>query len=153
MGIVILPFLVAPRLACLLVENVRPSQRAPMGDCEGVIEGDVEPPIFLCREILRSTLFMGLCIVGARFHCKWPFVVGCILLIKHYIAPPTGQCLHGRALALITRSLFCRCEVLKMWMSKQGTKATYGNLLELFIEIGQTQCAQTLCDVLKKKCE
>lgn len=44
-----------------------------------------------------------------------------------------------------------RHAILEMWQSKQGKHATYGNLLVLFVEIGQTQCAHALCDVLRKK--
>ena len=36
---------------------------------------------------------------------------------------------------------------------KQGLRATYGNLLELFVNAGHTQCAEAVCEVLRKKCE
>ena len=40
-----------------------------------------------------------------------------------------------------------------MWQSKQGFRATYGNLLVLFEHAGHTQCAQVLCEVLRRKCK
>ena len=46
-----------------------------------------------------------------------------------------------------------RREALRKWQSKQGIGATYGNLLELFVQSGHTQCAEVLCEVLRKKCE
>ena len=46
-----------------------------------------------------------------------------------------------------------RREALRRWQSKQGIRATYGNLLELFVQAGHTQCAEVLCEVLRKKCE
>ena len=46
-----------------------------------------------------------------------------------------------------------RREALRKWQSKQGIGATYGNLLELFVQAGHTQCAEVLCEVLRKKCE
>ena len=32
-------------------------------------------------------------------------------------------------------------------------RATYGNLLVLFAQAGHTQCAQILCEVLRRKCK
>ena len=49
-------------------------------------------------------------------------------------------CLHVR-----------RREALRTWQSKQGIGATYGNLLELFVQAGHTQCAEVLCEVLRRK--
>ena len=46
-----------------------------------------------------------------------------------------------------------RRAALTLWQSKQGIRATYGNLLELFVQAGHTQCAEVLCEVLRKKCE
>ena len=46
-----------------------------------------------------------------------------------------------------------RREALRRWKSKQAFKATYGNLLELFVKAGHTLCAETLCEVLRKKCK
>ena len=46
-----------------------------------------------------------------------------------------------------------RREALSRWKRKQGLAATYGNLLELFVKAGHTQCAEALCEVLRKKCE
>ena len=51
-------------------------------------------------------------------------------------------CLHVR-----------RREALRRWQSRQANRATYGNLLELFVQAGHTQCAEVLCEVLRKKCE
>ena len=48
---------------------------------------------------------------------------------------------------------FIRREALSRWKRKQGLAATYGNLLELFVKAGHTQCAEALCEVLRKKCE
>ena len=46
-----------------------------------------------------------------------------------------------------------RIEALRRWQSKKGIRATYGNLLELFVQAGHTECAEVLCEVLRKKCE
>ena len=46
-----------------------------------------------------------------------------------------------------------RIEALRRWQSKQGIRATYGNLLESFVQAGHTECAEVLCEVLRKKCE
>ena len=40
-----------------------------------------------------------------------------------------------------------------MWKIKQGPKATYGNLLELCVKAGHMQCAEAVCEVLRKKCK
>jgi hypothetical protein len=45
----------------------------------------------------------------------------------------------------------CRREALRRWKSKQGLRATYGNLLELFVEAGHTQCAEAICEVIRGK--
>ena len=42
---------------------------------------------------------------------------------------------------------------MRRWQNKLGFKATYGKLLELFEQAGHAQCAEALCQVLKKKCE
>ena len=34
-----------------------------------------------------------------------------------------------------------------------GSSATYGKLLEVFVQAGNTECAEALCEVIKKKCE
>ena len=36
---------------------------------------------------------------------------------------------------------------------KQGLQATYGNLLEVFVRAGLADCAEMVCEVLRKKCE
>ena len=46
-----------------------------------------------------------------------------------------------------------RREALRRWKNKQGPRATYGNLLEVFVRAGHTQCAEAVCEVLRKKCE
>ena len=40
-----------------------------------------------------------------------------------------------------------------MWKTKNGFRATYGNLLELFVDAGHTPCAEVLCELLTKKSE
>ena len=45
----------------------------------------------------------------------------------------------------------CRREALSVWKDKLGLEATYGNLLELFETAGHSQCAEVVCEVLKKK--
>ena len=42
---------------------------------------------------------------------------------------------------------------MRRWKNYQGLHATYGNLLELFVNAGHTQCAEAVCEVLRKKCE
>ena len=32
-------------------------------------------------------------------------------------------------------------------------QATYGNLLQVFVDAGHTQCAEALCALLRGKCE
>ena len=54
---------------------------------------------------------------------------------------------HGSCL------IVCRREALRRWKSKQAHKATYGNLLELFVKAGHTQCTEAVCEVLRKKCK
>ena len=49
--------------------------------------------------------------------------------------------------------VFTRLEALRMWKTKNGFRATYGNLLELFVEAGHTPCAEVLCELLRKKSE
>ena len=44
-------------------------------------------------------------------------------------------------------------QALRRWQSKQGFRATYRNLLELFVQAGHTQSAEVVCEVLRKKCE
>lgn len=46
-----------------------------------------------------------------------------------------------------------RKEALTRWKIKKGPMATYGNLLKLFMNAGYTQCAETICEMLKKKGE
>lgn len=43
-----------------------------------------------------------------------------------------------------------RREALKIWKKKLGLRATYKNLLELFVKACHDKCANALCDVLKK---
>ena len=31
--------------------------------------------------------------------------------------------------------------------------ASYGNLLQLFVDAGHTKCAEALCELLRRKCE
>jgi hypothetical protein len=40
---------------------------------------------------------------------------------------------------------------LTRWRNKQGLEATYGNLLQLFEKAGHGKCAETVCEVLRKK--
>ena len=40
-----------------------------------------------------------------------------------------------------------RQEALRRWKCKQGPKATYGNLLELFLKAGHTKCVQVVSSV------
>ena len=47
----------------------------------------------------------------------------------------------------------CRREALKIWKSRLGFRATYGKLLEVFVDSGHTSCAEVLCELLRKKCE
>ena len=47
----------------------------------------------------------------------------------------------------------CRRDVLRMWKGKYGFYATYRHLLQVFVEAGHTECANALCELLKKKCE
>ncbi len=46
-----------------------------------------------------------------------------------------------------------RREALRRWKGKRGLRATYGNLLELFVKAGHTQCAEAVCEVIRRKCE
>lgn len=39
------------------------------------------------------------------------------------------------------------------WKSKMGLRATYRNLLSVFVMAGHTRCAEALCEVIKMKCE
>ena len=54
---------------------------------------------------------------------------------------------------MLSLNFISRREALRIWKSNQGTRATYGNLLELFVNAGHTQCAEALCEILRKKCE
>ena len=49
--------------------------------------------------------------------------------------------------------LTIRQEALRRWQKKLGLGATYGNLLEVFVQAGHTECAEALCQVLKMKCK
>ena len=42
---------------------------------------------------------------------------------------------------------------MKLWKKKLGFRATYRNLLEVFVNSGHTSCAEVLCELLRKKCE
>ena len=46
-----------------------------------------------------------------------------------------------------------RQEALRRWKNGHGLAATYGNLLDLCVKAGHTQCAEAICEVLRKKCE
>ena len=46
---------------------------------------------------------------------------------------------------------YYRLEALKRWKNRYGLRATYGNLLKLCVETGHTECAQVICDILKRK--
>ncbi len=47
----------------------------------------------------------------------------------------------------------CRREVLKTWMDNMMLRATYGNLLKVFVEAGHLDCVNMLFDVLEEKGE
>jgi len=49
--------------------------------------------------------------------------------------------------------IMCRREALRRWKSNQWLGATYGNLLESFVQASHTQCAEAVCEVLRKKCK
>ena len=53
----------------------------------------------------------------------------------------------------ITSYVHYRREALRMWQRKLGSSATYGKLLEVFVQAGHTECAEALCEVIKMKCE
>ncbi len=40
---------------------------------------------------------------------------------------------------------------MRRWKSNQGLGATYKNLLEVFVKAGHSECAETLCDVLRAR--
>ncbi len=44
----------------------------------------------------------------------------------------------------------CRREALRRWKTRQGPRATYRNLLELFVKAGHPEA---VCKVLRNKCE
>ena len=46
-----------------------------------------------------------------------------------------------------------RRKALRIWKMNLGIKATYENLLKVFVEAEYEECAYAVCDVLKKKCE
>ena len=46
-----------------------------------------------------------------------------------------------------------RQEALRKWQGKLGFGATYGKLLGVFVQAEHTECAEVLCEVIKKKCE
>ena len=47
----------------------------------------------------------------------------------------------------------CRKEALRKWKEESGPGATYGNLLRIFVKARHLDCADALCDMLRKKCE
>ena len=49
--------------------------------------------------------------------------------------------------------IISRREALRKWKDKRGLVATYGNLMKVCIEAGHSQCAEAMCEILKKKCE
>ena len=57
------------------------------------------------------------------------------------------------SIIIIILSMITRLEALRTWKTKNSFRATYGNLLELFVEAGHTHCAEVLCDLLRKKSE
>ena len=42
---------------------------------------------------------------------------------------------------------------IEKWKEKSGPGATYGNLLRIFVKARHLDCADALCDMLRKKCE
>ena len=50
-------------------------------------------------------------------------------------------------------SAIIRQHVLIVWKNRKGLDATYKNLLELFLKAGHTECADTICTVLKRRGE
>ena len=68
-----------------------------------------------------------------------------ILLCKGIIIKPV------QSIARII--FFFRREALRKWKDKCGLAATYWNLMKVCIEAGHTQCAEAVCEILKKKCE
>ena len=54
---------------------------------------------------------------------------------------------------LLIKSFCFRREVLRKWQEKQGPHATYGNLLKVFVNARHKECAEGLCELLRKKCE
>ena len=45
----------------------------------------------------------------------------------------------------------CRRAVLRKWKEKEGLHATYGNLLRVCCEGGDTSTAQVICHTLREK--
>ena len=50
-------------------------------------------------------------------------------------------------------SFIYRRTALAKWKDCQMHHATYGNLLQVFVDAGHTECAEALCAVLRKECE
>ena len=46
-----------------------------------------------------------------------------------------------------------RREALRRWQRNHGLRATYGNLLEVFVGAYRADCAEVLCGILRRKCE
>ena len=46
-----------------------------------------------------------------------------------------------------------RRKALRIWKMNLGIKATYENLLKVFVEAEYEECVHAVCDVLRKKCE
>ena len=46
-----------------------------------------------------------------------------------------------------------RREALRNWKNSQGLRATYGNLLELFVKAEHSECAKAVREMLRKKCK
>ena len=44
-------------------------------------------------------------------------------------------------------------EALQKWRDKKGSEATYTNLLKIFIETGYKTIANSICEILEKKCK
>jgi len=50
------------------------------------------------------------------------------------------------------KCLYTRREALRKWRGKLGPDATYGKLLELSLEAEHRECADAVCEALRRKC-
>ena len=48
--------------------------------------------------------------------------------------------------------IITRNEALRRWKRNQAPQATYKKLLELFVQAGCVECAEAVCEVLRKSC-